>query len=92
MSKAFRSTNTVAKTGGLRERLELFCKVVGAVSYAHQRLVVHRDLKPSNILVTKDAAPKLLDFGIAKLLEAESSRRVIKRLPQTASGRWRKKI
>jgi serine/threonine protein kinase len=53
------------------ERLELFRKVCGAVSYAHQHLVVHRDLKPSNILVPEDGEPKLLDFGIAKLLTAE---------------------
>ena len=52
----------------LRERLELFRKVCAAVSYAHQNLIVHRDLKPGNILVTPDGDPKLLDFGIAKLL------------------------
>jgi len=53
---------------GLRARLQLFLQVCGAVQYAHQNLVVHRDLKPSNILVGTDAAPKLLDFGIAKVL------------------------
>ncbi len=51
-----------------RARLELFQHVCDAVQYAHRRLVVHRDLKPSNILVAADGAPRLLDFGIAKLL------------------------
>ncbi|MEK7728999.1 MAG: serine/threonine-protein kinase, partial [candidate division KSB1 bacterium] len=51
-----------------RERLALFQKVCEAVRYAHQNLIVHRDLKPSNILVNEEGAPKLLDFGIAKLL------------------------
>ncbi len=49
-------------------RIELFRKVCAAVQFAHQNLVVHRDLKPGNILVTPDGDPKLLDFGIAKLL------------------------
>jgi serine/threonine protein kinase/tetratricopeptide (TPR) repeat protein len=57
----------------IEERLELFRKVCSAVSYAHQNLIVHRDLKPSNILVSKDGTPKLLDFGIAKLLHPDWS-------------------
>ena len=52
----------------LSARLALFIKVCGAVQVAHQSLVVHRDLKPGNILVTPDGEPKLLDFGIAKIL------------------------
>jgi tetratricopeptide (TPR) repeat protein len=52
------------------DRLRLFCLVCDAVQYSHQHLIVHRDLKPGNILVTADGVPKLLDFGIAKLLDA----------------------
>jgi non-specific serine/threonine protein kinase/serine/threonine-protein kinase len=55
----------------VRERLNLFMQVCAAVQYAHQRLIVHRDLKPTNILVTAAGVPKLLDFGIAKLLHDE---------------------
>jgi serine/threonine protein kinase len=55
------------------DRLHLFRKVCDAVQYAHQKLVVHRDLKPSNILVVADGTPKLLDFGIAKVLNSEPS-------------------
>jgi serine/threonine protein kinase/tetratricopeptide (TPR) repeat protein len=53
-------------------RLRLFIEICRAVHYAHQRLVVHRDLKPSNILVTADGRPRLLDFGVAKILDPSS--------------------
>ena len=55
---------------GVRERLDLFVEVCAAVQFAHQRLVVHRDLKPSNILIDQQGKVKLLDFGIARLLDA----------------------
>lgn len=54
---------------GLRARIALAIAVCEALDYAHRRLVVHRDLKPSNVLVGSDGAPRLLDFGIAKLLD-----------------------
>jgi tetratricopeptide (TPR) repeat protein len=57
----------------LRDRLRLFLQVCEAVQYAHEHLVVHRDLKPGNILVGEDGNPKLLDFGIAKVLDSSDS-------------------
>lgn len=64
----------------LRARIELFIKVCAAVSYAHERLVIHRDLKPANILVDATGEPKLLDFGIARLLDPNAAQHTVTRL------------
>src|SRR6202030_571278 len=68
----------------LIERLNLFLKISGAVEAAHRNSIVHRDLKPSNILVNREGEPKLLDFGIAKLIRNEPNA-----LEQTALGQER---
>jgi tetratricopeptide (TPR) repeat protein len=57
----------------LPQRLELFRKISSAIHFAHQHLVIHRDLKPGNILVTKDGEPRLLDFGIARVLDPSAA-------------------
>jgi len=54
----------------IRARIRLFLEVLSAVSHAHANLIVHRDIKPSNILVDEKGDPKLLDFGIARILDA----------------------
>lgn len=58
---------------GVEQRIQLYLKVCAAVGYAHQQLIIHRDLKPANILVTDEGEPKLLDFGIARLLTAQDA-------------------
>src|SRR5215469_15164813 len=80
--------NVAARGWPPKRKLELFLQVADAVAFAHRKLIVHRDLKPANILVTADGAPKLLDFGIAKLMDPEATRtqtRLIGLTPSYAS-------
>ena len=70
----------------VESRIKLFLDVLAAVAHAHQRLILHRDLKPSNILVTHDGQVKLLDFGIAKLLDDATHSGVATELTQRAGS------
>jgi serine/threonine protein kinase/tetratricopeptide (TPR) repeat protein len=70
----------------IRGRLRLFLIVCAAVHYAHQNLILHRDLKPGNVLVESNGNPKLVDFGIAKVLAPEESPDALTQNPQTQQG------
>jgi tetratricopeptide (TPR) repeat protein/tRNA A-37 threonylcarbamoyl transferase component Bud32 len=69
------TTYCVRNKLGINDRCRLFVRVCEAIAYAHQNLIIHRDLKPGNILVSTDGIPKLLDFGIAKLMDEQDTTR-----------------
>ena len=68
------------------QRLELLVRIAAAVHYAHQRGVVHRDLKPANILVSRDGQPKILDFGVARLTDADLATATMQTVPGQMVG------
>jgi serine/threonine protein kinase len=70
----------------IRQRCELFRKVCEPVTYAHRNLVIHRDLKPANILVTAEGSPKLLDFGIARLLSLDPGENTVGQTTRSGSA------
>ena len=65
---------------GVQEKLRLFLLLCDAVQYAHRNLVIHRDIKPANVLITTDGIPKLLDFGIAKLISHDTTDATVTRI------------
>ncbi|MBV8897805.1 MAG: serine/threonine protein kinase [Acidobacteriaceae bacterium] len=67
----------------VRDKLGLFISICSAVSYAHRNLIIHGDLKPKNVLVTQDGTPKLLDFGVARILATGSQTEATTRMPLT---------
>ncbi len=67
----------------VRQKLQLFISICSAVSYAHGKLIIHRDLKPKNVLVTQDGVPKLLDFGVARMLAEDAPLETMTGMPLT---------